>query len=117
VALEEGKGEVPEAEAWLLKKMASLGVERMEDRWLLEADDLRFPGIPDWERERFDDKYPRRVNLSDLKLRIHYKVPVRQVIAEYVSGGRKGDPKRWELPAWSGWKVKYRKASRVVDVR
>ena len=42
---------------------------------------------------------------------------MRQVIAEYVSGGRKGDPKRWELPAWSGWKVKYRKASRVVDVR
>ncbi len=117
VALEEGKGEVPEAEAWLLKKLASLGVERMEDRWLLEADDLRFPGIPDWERERFDDKYPRWVNLSDLKLRIHYKVLVRQVIAEYVSGGRKGDPKRWELPAWSGWKVKYRKASRVVDVR
>lgn len=108
--------DVPEAEAWLLEKLSSLGVENMEDRELIGASDLRFVGVPDWQRQWFDDKYPRQVSLSDLKLRIHYKVPIRQVIAEYVSGGRKGDPKRWELPAWSGWKVKYRKASRLVDV-
>lgn len=117
VALGEGDGEVPEAADWLQARLHQLGVEHMEDADLLEPEDLRFDGIPPWERERFDDTYPRRVNLSDLKLRIHYKVPVRQVIAEYVSGGRKGDPKRWELPAWSGWQVKYRKASRLVDVR
>ncbi|MCG8393521.1 MAG: hypothetical protein MI745_10600 [Pseudomonadales bacterium] len=117
VALGEADGEVPQARPWLLEKLAVLGVERLDDRELLAADDLRFDGIPDWERERFEEKFPRRVNLSDLKLRIHYKVQIRQVIAEYISGGRKGDPKRWELPAWSGWQVKYRKASRLVDVR
>lgn len=117
VALGEAEGEVPEPAVWLQARLRTLGVAHMEDVDLLEPADLRFDGVPEWERERFDDTYPRRVNLSDLKLRIHYKVPVRQVIAEYVSGGRKGDPKRWELPAWSGWHVKYRKASRLVDVR
>ena len=52
----------------------------MEDADLLEPEDLRFDGIPPWERERFDDTYPRRVNLSDLKLRIHYKVPVQELL-------------------------------------
>ncbi|MFE8071093.1 helicase-related protein [Marinobacteraceae bacterium S3BR75-40.1] len=117
VALGNADGDVPEAADWLQERLATLGVETLADSELLEPEDLAFEGIPSWERERFDTKYPRFVSLGDLKLAIHYKVPLRQVVAEYVSGSRKTAPQRWELPAWSGWKVKYRKASRIVDVR
>ncbi|GAK86778.1 HrpA-like helicase [Vibrio ponticus] len=44
--------------------------------------------------------------------------PSRKLIyVVYRDGLRKGDPKRWELPRWSGWKIQYKKASRIVDVK
>lgn len=113
----ESKGETPDPFDWLLDALDTLGVESLEDRALLEAEDLRFNGVPEWERSWLDDKYPRTVRLADLKMRIHYRVAARQVVAEYIGGNRKGDPKRWELPVWSGWTVKYQRASRVVDIR
>lgn len=117
VALGHDQGDVPEPQAWLEQRLAELGVESLADRELLEPKDLHFAGIPDWERPRFEENYPRFVNLNDLKMQVQYKVPQRRVELHYHSGNRKTDPKRWELPSWPGWKVRYRKASRVVDVR
>ena len=116
LALGHDQGDAPEAAPWLERRLGELGVENLDDRALLEPRDLRFPGIPDWERQRFDEKYPRLVTLSDLKMRVHYQIAQRRVELEYRSGSRKAAPRRWELPAWSGWRVRYRKASRVVDV-
>lgn len=116
LALGQAEGEVPAPLDFLVDRLKTLGVETLADRDLLEPADLRFHGVPDWERERFDEKYPRAIQLADLKMRVHYRVPLKQVIVEHVSGNRKKDPKRWELPSWQGWKVKYRKASRTVDV-
>ncbi len=117
VALGHGEGEVPEARDWLLARLAELGVAAGEDLALLEPADLGFPGIPAWERPDFDERYPRWVQLSDLQLRIHYNVRRKEVVAEKVGGIRRTDPKRWELPAWPGWRVRFQRASRVVDVR
>ncbi|WP_440997055.1 helicase-related protein [Arhodomonas sp. SL1] len=118
VALGYGEGEVPEPADWLAERLHALGVERGEDLELIEAEDLAFDGIPGWERDWFDRTYPREVRLTDLHMRVHYDVRRREVIAEKVSGVRKRDPQRWELPAWSGWRrVKYRRASREVEVR
>ena len=117
VALGYADGEVPAARDWLLERLAQLGVAAGEDLALLEVRDLRFPGIPDWERPDFDERYPRWVQLSDLQLRIHYNVRRKEVVAEKVGGIRRTDPKRWELPAWPGWRVRFQRASRVVDVR
>ena len=116
LALGHDQGDAPEAAPWLARRLGELGVENLDDRALLEPRDLRFPGIPDWERQRFDEKYPRFVALSDLKMRVHYQIARRRVELEYRSGSRKAAPRRWELPAWSGWRGRYRKASRVVDV-
>ncbi|ABM62109.1 helicase-related protein [Halorhodospira halophila] len=117
VALGYAEGAVPEARAWLLEQLERLGVERGEDLTLLEPEDLRFPGVPEWQRPDFDERYPRRVQLPDLDLRIHYHVRRREVVAEKVGGIRRTDPKRWELPAWPGWRVRFQRASRVVDIR
>ena len=117
VRLGHAEGEVPDARAWLIARLGELGVEQADDLALVEPGDLQFPGVPSWERERFDRTYPRHVSLSDLDLRIHYDVRRRTVTAEQVAGRRKSDPKSWELPAWSGWKVQFRRASRVVDIR
>jgi ATP-dependent helicase HrpB len=117
VRLGHADGDIPDAESWLIERLHDLGVAQAADIALVEPEDLRFDGIPEWERERFDRQYPRHVSLSDLELRIHYDVRRKTVTAEHVAGRRKSDPKSWELPAWSGWKVEYRRASRVVDVR
>jgi ATP-dependent helicase HrpB len=117
VRLDLGSGEVPQARAWLVERLARLGVETPEDAALLEPGDLRFEGVPQAERARFERTYPREVRLSGLRMRIHYDVRRRVVTAEKIEGSRKSDPKRWELPAWQGWHVQFQRASRVVDVR
>lgn len=117
VALGHAQGDVPEAQEWLLKRLHQLGVEQGDDLLLLEPQDLRFDGIPCWERDEFDKRYPRRVNLTDMQLRIHYNVRRNEVVAEHIGGIRRNDPRRWELPAWRGWKVKYQRASRVVEIK
>jgi len=117
VALNGLSDPVPEPEEWLAGRLAELGVEVNEDLALIEPDDLHFVGIPAWERERFDRYYPRWVSLTDLELAVHYDVRRRTVTVEKRSGKRGRDPQRWELPAWSGWRVMYQAASRVVELR
>ncbi len=108
---------VPEALDWLTGRLAELGVETSEDLALIEPTDLRFPGIPEWERERFDRTYPRWVSLTDLEMAVHYDVRRRTVTVEKRAGRRRRDPQRWELPAWSGWRVMFQSASRAVELR
>ncbi|ACJ26858.1 ATP-dependent helicase, putative [Shewanella piezotolerans WP3] len=104
-------------DTYLKDKLIQLGVESFEDLALLEPDDILFEGIPDWQREEFDSLYPAGLQLPELKLTVSYEPKRKLVILDYVNGGRKQGPKRWELPRWVGWKIQYRKASRVVDVK
>ncbi|CAE6912473.1 COG1643 HrpA-like helicases [Vibrio sp. B1FIG11] len=102
---------------WLVEQLETLGVESMEDIELFEADDISFEGIPDWEYQDFAEQFPLKLLLAELKLDVEYFVSRKLVHVIYTDGNRKGDPKRWELPRWSGWKVQYKKASRVLDVK
>ncbi|WP_407832243.1 helicase-related protein [Vibrio rotiferianus] len=102
---------------WLVEQLETLGVESMEDIELFEADDIPFEGIPDWEYQDFAEQFPLKLLLAELKLDVEYFVSRKLVHVIYTDGKRKGDPKRWELPRWSGWKVQYKKASRVIDVK
>ncbi|WP_281212960.1 helicase-related protein [Shewanella insulae] len=103
-------------EEFLAQRLISLGVETLEDLELIEAEDLQFEGIPDWLRQDFDQAYPMQLALADLKLSVTYQIKNKWVVCEYIGGQRKSGPKRWELPRWQGWRVKYKKASRVVEV-
>lgn len=117
VALGHGDGEVPEsAQAWLCQRLEALGVAEPGDEHLVEADDLTFNGIPEWEREAFDRRHPRRVSLGDLVMDVSYEPAAKRITLDYRHGPRKSPPKRWELPSWKGWKVRYRRASKVITV-
>lgn len=102
---------------WFYHLLVELGVESQDDLELIDASDFVFDGIPEWEYQDFVDKYPLEVQLSGLTLTVQYFGKGKLVEVSYSSGSRKEDPKRKELPAWSGWRVKYRKASRVLDLR
>ncbi|MFN1515397.1 helicase-related protein [Vibrio owensii] len=102
---------------WLVEQLETLGVESVEDIELFEADDIPFEGIPDWEYQDFAEQFPLKLSLAELKLDVEYFVSRKLVHVIYTEGSRKGDPKRWELPRWAGWKVQYKKASRVLDVK
>ncbi|AYO14898.1 ATP-dependent RNA helicase [Vibrio owensii] len=102
---------------WLVEQLETLGVESVEDIELFEVDDIPFEGIPDWEYQDFAEQFPLKLILAELKLDVEYFVSRKLVHVIYTEGSRKGDPKRWELPRWTGWKVQYKKASRVLDVK
>lgn len=109
--------EVVDELAWLEQALTDLGIESADDIALIDADDLQFDGIPVWEFDDFAEKYPLALSLADLHLSVEYQKGKRTVVVHHVDGKRKDGPKRWELPTWSGWKVQYRKASRVIDVK
>lgn len=115
--LGHGEGEIPEPDAWLEERLKALGVDQAEDLELVEPDDLRFQGIPEWERAEFDRRFPREVSLHDLKMSAVYEPRRKRVVLEHREGTRRAEPKRWELPSWQGWRVVYKRGSRVVDVR
>ncbi len=104
-------------EAWLTAQLTALSLDSLEDLEMFEPSDFPFNGIPEWEREEFDQRYPRILHLADLQLSVEYHPKGKRVTLHYLSGGRKTDPKRWELPHWAGWKMRYKKASRVIDIK
>ncbi len=112
----ESTNEMVSAKCWLSEQLQDLGVETLLDLECLEPEDISFEGIPYWEREEFDEKFPTILHIGDLQLTVEYFPSKKLVQVLYLSGLRKGDPKRWELPRWTGWRVQYRKASRVVNI-
>lgn len=118
VALGHGVGDVPgSARDWLCQRLEALGVEDPGDESLVDPGDLTFEGVPEWEREAFDRRHPRRVSLGDLVMDVSYEPAARRITLDYRHGPRKTPPKRWELPSWQGWQVRYRRASKVVTVQ
>ncbi len=115
--LEKRTDEIPEPGAYLANKLVSLGLESVDDIALIDADDLAFDGVPDWQREAIDNQYPQHLALANLQLKVDYQLAKNTVIIERVTGIRKTDPKRWELPKWQGLKIRYKVASRIVDIR
>lgn len=119
LGLSDQTGPVDEVslESWIAEQLSMLGVSSFEDLELIDERDFVFNGVPDWEYSDFAAKYPLVIQLSGLRLTVEYFGKGKLIHVHFHSGSRKDDPKRKELPAWSGWKVKYKKASRVLDLR
>ncbi|WP_122055306.1 helicase-related protein [Vibrio sp. Evd11] len=104
-------------ELWLIKQLEVLGVTDVSELEMFDHADIPFDGIPTWLYSEFSEKYPFALSLADLQLEVEY-LPARKLIyVHYQSGSRKLSPKRWELPTWSGWRIQYKKASRIIDIK
>ena len=104
-------------ELWFIEQLEVLGVTDVSELEMFEHADIPFDGIPNWLYNEFSEKYPFSVCLADLQLEVEY-MPARKLIyVNYQSGSRKLSPKRWELPTWSGWRIQYKKASRIIDIK
>lgn len=104
-------------EQWFTKQLVDLGISDADELELFQAEDFLFEGIPYWQYEEFASTYPLILNLGDLQLTVEYHAAQKRVYVIYKNGLRRGDPKRWELPRWQGWRIQYKKGSRIVDVR
>ncbi|MCG9596957.1 DEAD/DEAH box helicase [Vibrio sp. Isolate25] len=104
-------------DTWFIEQLEALELTDASELEMFSADDFPFDGIPYWEYEDFAATYPFELFIGDLQLSVEYHPKKKLVYVVYKSGLRKGDPKRWELPRWSGWRVQYKKASRIVDIR
>lgn len=104
-------------ELWLIEQLEVLGVTDVSELEMFDHADIPFDGIPSWFYSEFSEKYPFALSLADLHLDVEY-FPARKLIhVHYQSGSRKLSPKRWELPTWSGWRIQYKKASRIIDIK
>jgi ATP-dependent helicase HrpB len=110
-------GEQVDLRAWLAERLAEIGLETCEDLEVLEPEDLRFNGVPEWERDQFDRFYPRHLSLANLEVDVEYEPALSRITLVKTSGIRKDPPQRWELPAWGrGWEVRFRAGSKVVPI-
>lgn len=104
-------------ESWFIEQLEVLGVTDVSELEMFDASDIPFEGIPSWLYTEFAEKYPFSLTLADLYLEVEYLVGRKLVYVHYQSGSRKSPPKRWELPTWSGWRIQYKKASRIIDIK
>ncbi|MCO7186952.1 MULTISPECIES: helicase-related protein [unclassified Pseudoalteromonas] len=107
----------PKATEWIAQTLTDLGVETPGDLTLIDVEDLSYHPIEDWIINPFIEKYPLQVELPELAMLVTYSFSAKRILLEYISGNRKDAPKRWELPAWPGFKIRYKKASKVVEIR
>ncbi|WP_391087256.1 helicase-related protein [Vibrio sp. NH-UV-68] len=104
-------------ETWFTQQLSLLEISDIEELALFEPQDFAFNGIPDWEYAEFAQSYPFELLLGDLNLDVDYHMDKKLVQVVYRDGLRKGYPKRWELPKWPGWRIQFKKASKVIDIR
>ena len=111
------EGQKVDAEEWLTARLQELGLEENGDLHLLEPKDLHFEGIPEWERERFECSYPRRLRLENMEIKVEYSSEKQEILLLKTGGVRKAPPTRRELPAWGRkWTVRFKDKSRTVVV-
>lgn len=115
--LEQQPNESLTFDTWFTEQLETLELTDVAELEMFSADDFPFDGIPYWEYEDFAATYPFELFIGDLQLTVEYQPKKKLVYVVYKAGLRKGDPKRWELPRWPGWRIQYKKASRIVDIR
>lgn len=104
-------------ETWFTEQLKLLDISDPDDLELFSAEDFGFDGIPYWQYEDFAQTFPFRLALGDLNLDVEYFARKKLIQVVYRDGLRKGYPKRWELPKWQGWRIQYKKNSKIIDIK
>ncbi len=110
--------------AYLARQLATLGVEASADLALLEPDDLRpdlarLTGLPEATIAALREDFPRTWTHLGAQYGCEVGPQSRVVTLEPLNAAaRKApDPSPRVLPRFRGFRVRYRKASRLVDLR
>jgi ATP-dependent helicase HrpB len=116
----------PEADerAYVVDRLATLGVEAGADCALLDDDDLRpdleaVTGLPAWELDRLRTDFPRLWRHAGGTFRCDVEPTRRRVTLEPLDKAARKlkTPAAAVVPRFRGFAVRHRQASRVVDLR
>jgi hypothetical protein len=104
-------------EDWLTLQIAELGVESGDDVALLSVDDLLPADLPAAERARLDKRFPRTVDIGDLRFAVRYELGRRRVVLVKKRGPRNALPSRRLLPDFDGWTLVMEEKGQIRPVR
>ncbi len=96
--------------AWLVSRLATLGVEVAEECQLLSMDDLIFTEIDADTITEIEAQYPREFSVNGAKFDVAYNPAQKLVTLRWQRGIRQPTLAAVLLPRWNNWKVQ-------VDVR
>ncbi len=96
--------------AWLVSRLAVLGVEVAEDCQLLSSDDLVFTEIDADTITEIEAQYPREFSVNGAKYGVEYSPTEKLVTLKWQRGVRQPTLSTVLLPRWNNWKVQ-------VDIR
>ncbi len=113
----EGREPGPPLEAWVLARLAELGLEGGEDLALLEEEDLLPAPLEDYAREQLTRDFPRELAIGDARYRIAYDVERKLATLHQTGGARKAPPPDRFLPRLPGWRLAWEHKNRVRMLR
>ena len=96
--------------AWLVSRLATLGVEVAEESQLLSSDDLIFTEIDADTIAGIEAQYPREFSVNGAKFDVEYNPAQKLVTLRWQRGIRQPTLSTVLLPRWNHWKVQ-------VDIR
>ena len=96
--------------AWLVSRLAELGVEVAEECQLLSPDDLVFTEIDTDTIAEIEAQYPKAFSVNGAKFDVEYSPTEKLVTLRWQRGIRQPTLSSVLLPRWNNWKVQ-------VDIR
>ena len=96
--------------AWLVSRLAALGVEVAEEYHLLSAEDLLFTEIDADTIAEIEVQYPKVFSVNGAKFGVAYSPGEKLVTLQWQRGVRQPTLSSVLLPRWNNWKVQ-------VDIR
>ncbi|MFT4978476.1 MAG: ATP-dependent helicase HrpB [Myxococcota bacterium] len=106
-----------EKEAWLLDRLALLGLQSGDDLALIEPEDLLPDEPPMMLAEEIRRSFPLDLSIGDARYHIDYDVTRRIATLRQVSGLRKSPPPEHYLPSLPGWRLQWEHKNRVRSLR
>lgn len=110
---------VTEVEAWLCRRLETLGFEHGDDLELLDPSDLEIPPLPPDLQQQLDRHYPRRLVMPGATYLLRYDLAQHEVVLEQQGGRRVEVPPATHLPRLPGLRVRllHKGATRLLRER
>ena len=97
---------VTEVDAWLHRRLKTLGFEHGDDLELLDPSDLEIPPLPPDLQQQLDRHYPRRLVMPGASYALRYDLAQQEVVLEQMGGRRVEVPPATHLPRLPGLRVR-----------